>query len=96
MDIVAGHWVNRVNYIHSMLNVGANSITKFPAIKLFNTKFAKTIEKETKKAGYKFQGTFTKMPKINFKEIKNLSYDEKLKNDIIRKVKEYLKTMNKN
>jgi biotin synthase-like enzyme len=96
IDIVAGHWVNRVNYIHSMLDAGANSITKFPAIKLFNTKFAKTIEAEAKKAGYEFQGTFTKMPKLNVQEINNLIFDSKLKEEVIEKVREYLKTMSRN
>ena len=96
IDIVAGHWVNRVNYIHLMLNAGANALTKFPAIKLFNTKFTKTIEKEIKKSGYNFHGTLTKIPKINFDEIKNLSFDDKFKKNITKKVKSYLEVMNKN
>ncbi len=95
MDIVAGHWVNRVDYIHLMINAGANSITKFPAIKLFNTRFVKTIEEEIKKSGYELQGTFTKMPNIDFEEIRNLSFDNKLKEEIVAKVKEYLDTMGK-
>ncbi|MFH0867895.1 MAG: radical SAM protein [Candidatus Woesearchaeota archaeon] len=95
IDIVAGHWVNRVQYIHSMLDAGANSITKFPAIKLFNSKFAKTIEDETKKAGYEFQGTFTKLPKINLKEIDKLKLNKRLKNDIKLKLNSYLKKMKK-
>lgn len=95
MDIIAGHWVNRVDYIHLMLNAGANAITKFPAIKLFNTKFAKIIEKEIKKSGYELQGTFTEMPKIDLEEIRNLSFDKKLKEEIIAKVKGYLNAMNK-
>src|SRR3989338_8875772 len=66
INIVAGHWVNRVNYIHLMIDAGADAITKFPAIKLFNTKFAKTIEKEIKKSGYELQGTFTRMPNVYF------------------------------
>ena len=96
LNIVAGHWVNRVNYIHLMLDAGADSITKFPAIKLFNTKFAKNIEKEINKAGCEIQGTFTKMPKINIDEIDNLNFDNLLKNRIKIKLKQYISQLNKN
>jgi len=93
LDIVAGHWVNRVQYIHKMLDAGANSITKYPAIKLFNSEFSKTIEKEIKKAGLEFEGTLTKLPEIDYKEIGELSFDEELKEEIKRKVRGYLKGM---
>tara|TARA_Y100000310_G_scaffold339842_1_gene433783 strand:+ start:7504 stop:8376 length:873 start_codon:yes stop_codon:yes gene_type:complete len=96
LDIVAGHWVNRVEYIHNMLDAGANSITKYPAIKLFNSKFSKTIEKEIKIANYKFEGTFTKLPDVDFDEIKKLSFDDKLKVQIVEKIREYLMSMENN
>ncbi|MBI2134662.1 radical SAM protein [Candidatus Woesearchaeota archaeon] len=95
MDIVAGPWVNRIGHISSMLNAGAGSITKFPAIKLFNTRHAKTIEEEIKNSGYILEGTFTKMPKIDFEEIKKLDMDETLKNNIVEKLGLYLKKMKK-
>ncbi|MDP6548408.1 MAG: radical SAM protein [Candidatus Woesearchaeota archaeon] len=98
IDIVVGHWVNRVNYIHLMIDAGANAITKFPAIKLFNSMHAKNIEKEIKTAGFELQGTFTKIPDIDYdeiKHIKNRNFDDKLKNDIIKKVKQYIRTMNR-
>lgn len=96
IDIVAGHWVNRVDYIHLMLNAGANAITKFPAISLFSTKFARTIEKEIKKSGYELQGTFTKMPNIGLGEIRSLSFGKKMNEEMIAKVKGYLNEMCKN
>src|SRR3989338_4186549 len=96
IDIVAGPWVNRVGHISSMLNAGANSITKFPAIKLFNTRHAKTIEEEIKNSDYELEGTFTKMPKIDFDEIKKLNMDEALRGQIIQKISEYLAIMGKN
>ena len=96
IDIVAGPWVNRVGHISSMLNAGANSITKFPAIKLFNTRHAKTIEEEIKNSDYELEGTFTKMPKIDFEEIKKLNMDEALRGQIIQKISEYLAIMGKN
>jgi len=114
LDIVAGPWVERVKDVVSMLDAGANSITKFPVIKLFNSKIAKTIESEIKNSGYELQGTFTKIPEIYFEEIKKLSFDEihenqrfsghrkskgfsrDLKENIIKKVEEYLNSMRKN
>ena len=96
IDIVAGPWVNRVGHISSMLNAGANSITKFPAIKLFNTRHAKTIEEEIKNSDYELEGTFTKMPEIDFDEIKKLNMDEALRGQIIQKISEYLAIMGKN
>jgi|TARA_B100001964_G_C14243638_1_gene606319 biotin synthase-like enzyme len=96
LNIVAAPWVNRVDYIHLMLNAGADAITKFPAIKLFNTIHAKNIEKEIKSSNYEMQGTFTKIPEINSNEIKNLSFDNGLKEDIIKKINGYLKIMKRN
>ena len=96
IDIVVGPWVDRVDSLSLMLNAGANALTKFPAIKLFNTIHAKNIEEEIKKAGFELEGSFTKIPEIDFQEIKNLSFDEELKKEIIRKVKEYLVVMKKN
>jgi len=99
IDIVAGPWVNRVDNIHLMLNSGANAITKFPAIKLFNTIHAKNIEEGIKAAGFEMQGTFTKIPNIDFDEIKSLDgnlFSIELKNKIKIKLKEYVKQLNKN
>lgn len=93
LDIVAGPWVNRVGHIRQMLNSGANAITKFPAIKLFNSNFAKTIEEEIRNSGHELEGTFTKMPNIDFGEIKNLGFDNTLKEDIIEKAKQYIEKM---
>ncbi|MBI2208414.1 radical SAM protein [Candidatus Woesearchaeota archaeon] len=96
LDIVAGPWVNRVGHISAMLSAGANAITKFPAIKLFNTNFAKTIEEEIKNSGYQLEGTFTQMPIIDFNEIKKLDLGNELKNNTINKIEEYLRVMKKN
>ena len=93
IEIVAGPWVNRVDHICSMLNAGANAITKFPAIKLFNSEFAKTIEKEIAKSGYEMQGTFTKLPEDILEGINKLNFGDKLKSEIAIKVNEYLEVM---
>lgn len=95
IDIVAGPWVNRVGRLSSMLNAGANAVTKFPAIKLFNTAHARSIEEEINKAGFEFEGTFTEVPNLDFNEIENSDLNGGLKKQIIAKVNEYLKIMDK-
>jgi len=87
LHIVAGSWVNRLEEISGLLKAGATSITKFPSIKLFNTKFANEIENQAKKAGRTFEGTMTKVPEINLN-----NFDEKVK----EKINQYLKQMQKN
>lgn len=96
IDIVAGPWVNCVDNLHLMLNAGANAITKFPAIKLFNTEYAKNIEEEINKAGFELQGSFTKIPSININEVDNLKFDSELKNNIKIKLNQYINQLNKN
>ena len=90
MHITVGSWLTHLDEIHNLLNAGADSITKFPSIKLFNSKYAKKIEKEAKKANRKFTGTLTKKPNIN---INNLKINGNLKNRIKIKLNNYLKKM---
>jgi biotin synthase-like enzyme len=67
VNIVVGSWLTHLGEISLLLNSGADAVTKFPSIKLFNSKYAKKIEQEAKKAKRKFEGTLTKLPKINYK-----------------------------
>jgi len=87
MKIVAGSWLSHLGEIHLLLKAGADSITKFPSIRKFNTKYAKTIEAEAKKANKKFIGTLTKVPKIN---------TSKLDKNIKASLNKYLKRMKNN
>ena len=96
IDIVAGPWVDRVDNLHLMLEAGANAITKFPAIKLFNTIHAKNIEEEIKKAGFEMEGSFTQIPDINIENIDNFDFDPILKEKIKIKLKQYINQLNKN
>lgn len=95
LDIIVGIWSDKINYIGRLLRAGANSITKFPALKLFGSKLAEEFEKEVKKAERVFTGTFTKMPSIEWeKEIYELScFDEEMKKKINMKVTEYIAAM---
>ena len=97
IEIVAGSWVNRLAEISHLLNAGADSITKFPSIKLFGTKYAQQIEEQAKKAERIFKGTLTKLPNIDWdKEVDKLGIDDKLKEPLKQKLQQYLKAMGKN
>jgi len=97
IKIVVGSWLTHLDEIHLLLEAGADSITKFPSIRKFNTKYAKKIEDEAKKAGRKFDGTLTKVPKVDLeKELSKLDIDKKLKNNIKIKLGDYLERMGKN
>ena len=95
MDIQMGIWIDRVNRIHKLLKAGANSISKFPALKKFNSEAAIEIEKQCKKAGFKFKGSLTEMPKVDWdKEVDKLDLKNDLKDKIKLKLKPYLTKMN--
>ncbi len=85
IEIIVGSWLTHLDEIHKLLNAGADSITKFPSIKKFNSKYAKKIEAEVKKANRKMIGTLTKPPKINTNNLPE-------KTETI--LKKYLKRMN--
>ena len=87
IGIITGSWLTHLDEIHLLLNAGSDAITKFPSIRRFNTKYAKKIEEEAKKANRKFIGTLTKVPKIN---TKNLDKNIKLSLD------KYIKRMRNN
>jgi biotin synthase-like enzyme len=94
ISIQCGIWVDRVDRIAKLLDAGADSISKFPALKKFGSKEAKEIESQAKKAGREFIGTLTKLPKIDWdKEVESLDLDEALKGKIKLKLRQYLKSM---
>lgn len=96
IKIMAGLTPKRVDYTKYILEAGADNITKFPAVGLFNSKQAKQIEEQIKLANREFKGSLTKLPKINWdKEISKLPFDNSLKAKINLKLKRDLKIMAK-
>lgn len=94
MDIQCGIWLDRTKYVSTLLKAGANSISKFPAIKYFGSQQAKEIKKQARLANREFKGTLTKLPKVDWdKEVDKLKLDKELKEKIRRKLKTYLKKM---
>jgi hypothetical protein len=80
--------------VAELLQAGANSISKFPALKSFGSNEARELEKQAKIAGREFMGTLTKMPRINWdKEVDKLDFDNVLKSKIKKKLRDYLKKM---
>ncbi len=97
LDIQCGIWEDRIERIPFLLNAGANSISKFKALKLFGTILAAEIEEQVQNSGRTFKGTLTKIPIIDWnKEINHLSISEVLKEEMKKKLQDYLEAMRKN
>lgn len=96
MDIQCGIWSDRTERISLLLRAGANSISKFQAIKLFATKPAKDIEAQAKIGGREFLGSLTTLPEVNTNEIDQFGFDEELTKNIKKKAEQYLKLMKRN
>ncbi|MDO8655698.1 MAG: radical SAM protein [Nanoarchaeota archaeon] len=96
LDIQCGIWEDRAEYLPLLLRAGANSISKFQAIKLFGGAQAHEIEAQVAKAGRHFLGTLTHLPGIDWmKEVEKLSCDDILKEKIKVKLQEYVGRMQK-
>ena len=96
IKIMAGLTPKKVDYVKLLLESGATAITKFPAIRQFNSDKAKLIEKLAKEAGREFKGSLTKIPKIDWdKEIDKIKVNKKTKEQIKEKLQEALERMNK-
>ena len=94
MDIQFGIWLDRADRVAQMLEAGANSVSKFPALRYFGSKQAKEIEKQAEKAGFNFRGTLTKLPNVDwYREVDKLDLDDDLKIKIKEKLNLYLKKM---
>lgn len=86
IDIQCGIWSDKVDRVSLLLKAGANSISKFPIIKKFNSKEAGIIEEESKKAGREFKGSLTKLLKIDYSKF---NIDEEVK----YKLEQYIENM---
>jgi biotin synthase-like enzyme len=97
INIQAGTWLDKVDNISLLLKAGANSISKFPAIKSFNSSYAKSVEEQSRQSGREFKGTLTKFIDFDIdEEVDKLNIEDKLKENIKIKLKPYIKTIKKN
>ncbi len=96
LDIQCGIWKDRPEYINLLLRAGANSISKFPAIRAFNSSQAQEIEAQARKAGRAFHGTLTRMVKVDVDAaLGRLDAGEEVKERIRLKCEQYLAQMRK-
>jgi len=97
LDIQAGIWDDRLERIPTLLNAGANSLSKFQALKLFGTKVAFKLEKQVNLSGRKFKSNLTILPHIDWKkEVDKLEVTEEMKVKIWEKLMKYVAQMEKN
>lgn len=94
MDIQCGIWLDRVDRVSALLKAGADSISKFPALRYFGSKEAEQLEEEVGKAGFLFKGTLTELPDVDWDaQVDGLDLDEGLKEGIKDKLRLYLRSM---
>ncbi|MDO8480709.1 MAG: radical SAM protein [Nanoarchaeota archaeon] len=94
LDIQCGIWDDRADRIGLLLKAGANSLSKFQALKYFGTSIAHDIENEARNAGRGFKGTLTQLPETDWDAlVQRLSADERLQLEIGQKLGIYLKSM---
>ena len=97
IDIQIGTWTDKTDNIALLLKAGANSISKFPAIRKFATKEAKAIEQEAKKASRKFIGSLSKFKSLDIeKEIKTLKLEKSLEEEVKKRLEKYIRRIQKN
>ncbi|MBI2662780.1 radical SAM protein [Candidatus Woesearchaeota archaeon] len=97
LNIQCGIWEDRVDRISILLMAGANSLSKFKALKLFGTPIAQEIEQQAILANRTFRGTLTKIPSIDWDaQVDILDLPPRLKLQIKQQIQQYLNTMQKN
>ena len=102
LSITVGSWIKYFDEIHSLLDAGANNLTKLPTIKWFNNEYTRKVEDEFRKAGRSFTGSMTALRVAAIdKELENVvSYTdqistEHLREQVMAKLEKYLRTMKK-
>jgi len=95
LEIIAGVRDSRLDTIKQAMYLGVNSLTKFAALKHFNSKSSQYIEQEIRKSGRILQGTLTELPEIDINEIDELDLDEQLKAKMKVRLESYLRMIKK-
>ncbi|MBS3166026.1 radical SAM protein [Candidatus Woesearchaeota archaeon] len=97
LDIQAGIWDDRLERISPLLKAGANSLSKFQALKFFGTKTAIELEHQVALSGRKFKSNLTVLPKTDWKkEVEKLEVPAEMKTKILEKLMRYVTQMEKN
>ena len=90
IEIVAGVWTSRINYLSKILRCGPNAITKMPAWKVVGSKKAEEMEEQFKIAERKFMSRFDSFPDVDWgKEVENLGFDQGTSREILERIYKY-------
>ena len=96
IDIQCGIWADKVGRVGILLKSGADSISKYPAIKYFGSRESHELEEQVKKAGFRLKSSLTDLPQLDWdKEVNALNLDNSLKEKLKLKLKKYLKMMSR-
>ncbi len=96
LEIMAGITPKRAHDVKTILQAGANAVTKFSATKLFNSERAHLFEHLAKEAGRTFRSSLTKLPQVDWhSEVDKLEIDEETKAHTKQLLDSYLDRMMK-
>jgi biotin synthase-like enzyme len=91
LEIVAGSWTSRLDYLSLMKSPGANSFTKLPVWKVIGTEKAKTISKEMEIAERVLMSDFENVLDIDWeKEIETIDISQSDRKEVLDQIKLYL------
>ncbi len=97
ISIQCGIWEDKVSRVGTLLKAGADTVSKYPAMKYFGAEESRQLEAEVKKAGFGFGSTLTKLPEIDWdSEVDSLRLDSQLKEKIGIKLRKYIRMMSRN
>ncbi len=88
LHITAGAWSDKLEYFPGLVESGADSITKLPALRFFGTRKAHALERMLASAG-RFRGTFTRVPR----QCGVFGVDAKYRGQTAAKLASYLKRL---
>ena len=96
LHIIAGAWIDKLDFFPELIEAGATNITKLPITKTFGSDTIKNLVNEINKVK-EFKSNFTELPDIDWDiEVDNLELDSDLKDKIKVKLSQYVKKMSKN
>lgn len=97
LKIIAGLWKDKTDYIPLILKAGANSLTKFPAIKYFGTNEAKNFVNLTELSNRTFKSNFLRVPQKNWNnELKKIKLSNEERKKVLKNINIYISKMRKN
>jgi biotin synthase-like enzyme len=92
MDIQAGIWLDCTDRVGMLLRAGANSVSKFPALKRFGSEEARNIERQANAVGRRFIGSLSSLPEWDVQQSLR-AVPQELREHVAVKLAQYLRGM---